>query len=53
MIVVGHRAGLMAQMDKLAVLNDGVLEAFGPAAAVLARMKEKPPRTRSMKEAAA
>lgn len=52
-IVVGHRAGLMAQMDKLAVLNDGVLEAFGPAAAVLARMKEKPPRTRSMKEAAA
>jgi PrtD family type I secretion system ABC transporter len=52
-IVVGHRAGLMAQMDKLAVLNDGALETFGPAAAVLARMKGTPARPHSMKGAAA
>ncbi|WP_280153798.1 type I secretion system permease/ATPase [Piscinibacter sp. XHJ-5] len=52
-IVVGHRAGLMAQMDKLAVLHDGALEAFGPAAAVLARMKGKPARSHTGKEAAA
>jgi ABC-type protease/lipase transport system fused ATPase/permease subunit len=38
-IVVGHRPGLMAQLDKLAVLNDGELVAFGPAAAVLARLQ--------------
>ncbi len=37
-IVVGHRPGLMAQLDKLAVLKDGALEAFGPAPAVLARL---------------
>ncbi|HET7524987.1 MAG TPA: type I secretion system permease/ATPase, partial [Burkholderiaceae bacterium] len=30
-IVVGHRAGLMAQLDTIAVLKDGTLQAIGPA----------------------
>ena len=38
-VLVGHRIGLMAQLDKIAVLNDGALQAFGPAAAVLARLR--------------
>ena len=38
-IMVGHRPALMSQLDKLAVMNDGVLEAFGPAAAVLQKMR--------------
>jgi PrtD family type I secretion system ABC transporter len=38
-IMVGHRPELMSQLDKLAVLKDGALEAFGPAAAVLSRMR--------------
>jgi PrtD family type I secretion system ABC transporter len=38
-VLVGHRIGLMALMDKIAVLDDGVLQAFGPAATVLARLR--------------
>src|SRR3954447_18838711 len=34
-IMVGHRPALMSQLDKLAVLKDGVLEAFGPASTIL------------------
>jgi PrtD family type I secretion system ABC transporter len=34
-IMVGHRPALMSQLDKLAVLKDGALEAFGPASAIL------------------
>jgi len=34
-IVAGHRAGLMAQMDRIAVLNDGALQNFGTPAEVL------------------
>ena len=34
-IVVAHRPALMAQLDKLAVLKAGVLERFGPSAAIL------------------
>jgi PrtD family type I secretion system ABC transporter len=37
-VVVGHRRRLMSQLDKLAVLKDGALEAFGPTAAVLPRL---------------
>jgi PrtD family type I secretion system ABC transporter len=40
-VLVGHRAGLMAQLDKLAVLHEGVLQAFGPAAGVLARLSAR------------
>ena len=38
-IMVGHRPALMSQLDKLALLKDGALEAFGPAATVLPRMR--------------
>jgi PrtD family type I secretion system ABC transporter len=34
-IMVGHRPALMSQLDKLAVLKEGALEAFGPASAIL------------------
>jgi PrtD family type I secretion system ABC transporter len=37
-VLAGHRAALMAQLDKIAVLRDGALQAFGPAATVLARL---------------
>ncbi|MET1081501.1 MAG: type I secretion system permease/ATPase [Burkholderiales bacterium] len=38
-IMVGHRPAMMAQLDKLAVLKDGSLDAFGPTAALLPRMR--------------
>jgi len=38
-IMVGHRPALMSQLDKLAVLKDGALEAFGSSAAILPRMR--------------
>ncbi len=38
-VLVGHRPALMARLDKLALLREGALEAFGPAAAVLARLR--------------
>jgi len=41
-ILVGHRPALMSHLDKLAVLKDGVLEAFGPSAAVLSRLRPVP-----------
>jgi len=37
-VMVGHRSALMAQLDKIVVLKDGALEAFGPAEAVLSRL---------------
>src|SRR5262245_34835893 len=33
-ILVSHRPALMSQVDKMAVLKDGVLEAFGPVSTV-------------------
>lgn len=38
-IMVGHRPALMSQLDKLAMLKDGALEAFGPSASVLSRLR--------------
>ena len=38
-IVVSHRPTLMSQLDKLAVLRDGALEAFGPASSVSTRLR--------------
>jgi PrtD family type I secretion system ABC transporter len=35
LIMVGHRQTLMSQLDKLAVLRAGALEAFGPSATIL------------------
>jgi ABC-type protease/lipase transport system fused ATPase/permease subunit len=43
-VLVGHRPAMMSALDKLAVLNEGALEAFGPAAAVLARLRAVAPQ---------
>jgi len=37
-VAVSHNAALMAAVDKVAYLRTGVLEMFGPSAAVLARL---------------
>ena len=39
-ILVGHRQSIMKQLDKLAVLNKGVFESFGPSAIILARLRD-------------
>jgi PrtD family type I secretion system ABC transporter len=44
-VLVGHRSSLMAQLDKIAVLHEGTLQAFGPAATVLARVQARNVRT--------
>ena len=41
LIVAGHRPALMSQLDKLAVLKAGTLEAFGPSAAILAPLRAR------------
>ena len=41
-VMVSHRPALMGQLDKLAILKDGALDAFGPTAAVLPRMRAVP-----------
>jgi PrtD family type I secretion system ABC transporter len=38
-IMVGHSLDLMSQLDKLAVLKDGALEAFGSSATILSQMR--------------
>ena len=38
-VLVGHRPAMMSALDRIAVMNEGRLEAFGPAAAVLSRMR--------------
>jgi PrtD family type I secretion system ABC transporter len=45
-IMVSHRPALMSHLAKLAVLKDGALDAFGPAAALLARLRPvaRPPQ---------
>lgn len=57
-VVVGHRVGLMAQLDKIAVMKEGALQAFGPSAIVLAgpharNVHALPVPTPNTKEAAA
>ena len=39
-VLVGHRRSVMNQLDKLAVLRNGAIEAFGPTATVLARLRD-------------
>ncbi|HSW21745.1 MAG TPA: ATP-binding cassette domain-containing protein, partial [Burkholderiaceae bacterium] len=41
-IMVAHRPALMSQLDKLAVLKEGALALYGPAAEVGARLKAVP-----------
>jgi PrtD family type I secretion system ABC transporter len=39
-VIVSHRRGLISRLDRLAVLRDGKVEAFGPASLVLARLAD-------------
>ena len=39
-VLVGHRRRVMSQLDKLAVLRNGALEAIGPTATILARLRD-------------
>ncbi|MCD6043378.1 MAG: transporter, partial [Burkholderiales bacterium] len=55
-IMVGHRPAMMSQLDKLAILRDGALEAFGPADTILSRLRAvaqatRPGRTRTAEPA--
>ncbi|AXA53611.1 type I secretion system permease/ATPase [Pseudomonas thivervalensis] len=44
--VITHRPGVLAQVDKLLVLNRGELSLFGPRDQVLARLRDATPATR-------
>jgi PrtD family type I secretion system ABC transporter len=39
-ILVGHRRRVMNQLDRLAVLRNGAIEAIGPSATILARLRD-------------
>jgi PrtD family type I secretion system ABC transporter len=45
-IMASHKPALMADLDKIAVLKDGMLEMFGPSASVLARLRSSPSANR-------
>jgi PrtD family type I secretion system ABC transporter len=45
-VVVAHRPSLLAGVDKLLVLKDGVAEIFGPRAEVIARVTRSMPQIR-------
>ena len=45
-VVVSHNPVLMAAVDRILLLKNGALDMFGPAAAVLARMKSTVPEQR-------
>lgn len=45
-IVVSHNPSLMSAVDRILVLRNGALEMFGPATAVLARMRTGAPEHR-------
>jgi PrtD family type I secretion system ABC transporter len=42
-VMVGHRPAMMRSVDKLAVLREGALDAFGPRDQVLARLNPQQP----------
>ncbi|SCX81024.1 MULTISPECIES: type I secretion system permease/ATPase [unclassified Pseudomonas] len=44
--VITHRSGVLAQVDKLLVLNQGELSLFGPRDQVLARLRDVTPAAR-------
>jgi PrtD family type I secretion system ABC transporter len=48
LIMVSHRPALMSQLDKLALLRDGAIEAFGPTSSVLPRLRIATPRLQSV-----
>ena len=45
-VVVSHNPTLMAAVDRILLLKNGALEMFGPAAAVMARMRAAAPEQR-------
>ncbi len=47
-VVVGHRPSIIAELDKLAVMRDGALEAFGPTAELLPRVRPGARRPRRL-----
>ncbi|AMZ70330.1 MULTISPECIES: type I secretion system permease/ATPase [Pseudomonas] len=48
--VITHRPGVLAQVDKLLVLNHGELSLFGPRDQVLARLRDATPAARQAAE---
>jgi ABC-type protease/lipase transport system fused ATPase/permease subunit len=42
-VVVSHRRGLIAKLDRIAVLRNGKIEAFGPSSLMLGRVVAFPP----------
>ncbi|MCM2463778.1 type I secretion system permease/ATPase [Pseudomonas sp. CG7] len=44
--VITHRSGVLAQVDKLLVLNHGELSLFGPRDQILARLRDATPAAR-------
>lgn len=51
-LLVAHRSGVLSIADKLALLRDGVLDAFGPREEVVARL-QAPPKAITKKPAPA
>ncbi len=41
-VVVAHRPSMLANVDKMLVLRDGMVEAFGPRAEVMSRFSPRP-----------
>ncbi len=41
-IIISHRRAMLQQVNKILYLKDGMVEAFGPAAKVLAKLSEMP-----------
>ncbi len=46
-IIISHRPGLLATVDKLLVLREGQVEVFGPRNEVLQRVTQRPPQTQT------
>ncbi|WP_246604814.1 type I secretion system permease/ATPase [Aquisediminimonas sediminicola] len=42
-LIIAHRMGIMAAVDKVLVVNNGRVEMFGPRDEVLTRLKQAPP----------
>jgi len=40
-VVIAHRPSILAGMDKILVLREGAVEAFGPRAEVFARFQQR------------
>ncbi|MXR30749.1 type I secretion system permease/ATPase [Pseudomonas sp. PICF6] len=51
-VLVTHRSSALAQADKLLVLNEGHLQAFGPSQEVLRALSGQPPSQRDKPQAA-